>query len=259
MVEPADVERVRPAMNEVTLLGAGVLFGAMFFGGISGFGYSLVSVPLLLMLSVSAPVAVATNLIAGVFTRLRILWIFRDCLDGRRILRLTAGSLPGIALGAAAGLVIGATGMKLMAGTTVLTAAVLLMWSSRRVPSGAIAEVVVGFLGGFLSPTTSLGGTPPALLLSRNLADVGGYLADLSGYLAISSGLAFGLLLATHQVSQPNSQVAWWVLASLVGNELGIRAVSQLQSMLINRLVLAVSLVGGGAVTVMALIALERA
>ena len=51
---------------------------AAFIGGVTGFGYSLVATPLLLLLGFSLPFAVTVNMALAVLTRLSVAYRFRD-------------------------------------------------------------------------------------------------------------------------------------------------------------------------------------
>src|SRR5919199_1341464 len=64
----------------------------------------------------------------------------------------------------------------------------------RRSPRFRGLTVLAGFLGGFLSTTTSLIGVPPALLLARRRLAQSSFFADMAAYQLAAAALGLGVL-----------------------------------------------------------------
>src|ERR671914_712903 len=79
------------------LAGALVVTAASFLGGVTGFGYSLVATPLLLLLGFPLPFVVTANLALACVTRISVAYRFRSDARPRRAAGLIAGSFLGAA------------------------------------------------------------------------------------------------------------------------------------------------------------------
>ena len=108
------------------LAGALVVAAASFLGGVTGFGYSLVATPLLLLLGFDLPFVVTANLAVACVTRISVAYRFRSDAKPRRAAGLIAGSVPGLWLGAVVLTTVDVSTIKLGAGLVVMAAAVLL-------------------------------------------------------------------------------------------------------------------------------------
>ena len=76
------------------------MLAASFLGGVTGFGYSLVATPLLLLLGFPLPFVVTVNLALAFVTRIvGGLPLPRRPRTARRVAGLIAGSVPGLWLG----------------------------------------------------------------------------------------------------------------------------------------------------------------
>ena len=114
----------------MTLLAGGVtVLAASFLGGVTGFGYSLVAAPLLLLLGFPLPFVVTVNLALACVTRMSVAYRFRADLNvgratGLEVLRLGDYHVVAASVGA----------QLLMLGTLLLAA--LLPNASERGRSG---------------------------------------------------------------------------------------------------------------------------
>ena len=144
---------------------------AAFIGGVTGFGYSLVATPLLLLIGFSLPFVVTVNMAVAGITRMSVAYRFRARHTVAR--RRHDRRLHTRALARDAGADDGRRGpIKLVAGLILMGAAVLLWRSVTAPPPRPLpgAPVAAGFAGGFLGAATSLNGVAPVLLLARDKA-----------------------------------------------------------------------------------------
>ena len=79
---------------ELVAGGIGV-FMASFLGGVTGFGYSLVATPLLLLAGFDLPFVVTVNLALALVTRISVAYRFRADLSPGRVAGMVGGSIPG--------------------------------------------------------------------------------------------------------------------------------------------------------------------
>src|SRR5687767_13621690 len=104
------------------LAGALVVAAASFLGGVTGFGYSLVATPLLLLLGFALPFVVTVNLAIACITRISVAYRFRSDARPRRAAGLVVGSIPGLWLGAVVLTTVDDSTIKLAAGLVVMAA-----------------------------------------------------------------------------------------------------------------------------------------
>jgi uncharacterized membrane protein YfcA len=230
---------------------------ASFLGGVTGFGYSLVATPLLLLDGYSLPFVVTANLALAFVTRLSVAYRFRHSAWPRRVAALIGGAVPGLWLGVLVLGAVDATTIKVAAGLATMIAAVLLARSvnappPRRTLPGAPA--VAGFLGGFLGASTSLNGVAPVLLLARDKAAPRTFLADLAMYFVVSNGIGLLLLGIEGALREDALYPAFllWLPGSLAGNWLGTVLGPRLPEAAFRRLTLAVVFVAGGVTAITA-------
>src|SRR3954467_15888639 len=224
---------------------------ASFLGGVTGFGYSLVATPLLLLDGYSLPFVVTVNLSLALITRISVAVRFRHFAWPRRVALLIGGAIPGLWLGV---LVLGAvdpTDIKVAAGIVTMIAAALLARSvnapppRRQIPG---APVVAGFFGGFLGAATSLNGVAPVLLLARDKASPRSFLADLAMYFVGANAIGLAILAIQHTIRTAalSPAVVVWLPGSWLGNCLGTTLGPRLPEVAFRRLTLAIVFVAGG-------------
>src|SRR4051794_41976376 len=81
------------------LLGGLAVAAAAFLGGVTGFGYSLVATPLLLLIGYPLRFVVTANLSVALVTRISVAVRFRRSASPRRVALLIGGAVPGPWLG----------------------------------------------------------------------------------------------------------------------------------------------------------------
>src|SRR3954452_21483443 len=89
---------------------------ASFLGGVTGFGYSLVATPLLLLDGYSLRFVVTVNLALALVTRLSVAVRFRRSAWPRRVAMLIGGAVPGLWVGVAVLRAVDAATIKTAAG-----------------------------------------------------------------------------------------------------------------------------------------------
>jgi uncharacterized membrane protein YfcA len=238
------------------LAGALSVAAASFLGGVTGFGYSLVATPVLLLLGFDLPFVVTANLALAFVTRISVAVRFRRHVWVRRVVAMVGGSVPGLWLGTQVLSEVDARTIKVAAGLIVMVAAVLLARSvaappPRRIPG---APAVAGFFGGFLGASTSLNGVAPVLLLARDKASPRSFLADLAVYFVASNGIGLAILALEGTLRDDALYPAFllWLPGSLLGNWLGTVLGPRLPEAAFRRLTLVIVFVAGGVTAITA-------
>lgn len=223
---------------------------AAFLAGATGFGFALISVPLLLLLDYSLGFIVTVNLTLTLLTRLPVSYKFRHYVDSRRLSIMILASIPGFYLGIKVLAIVDDSLIKLSAGIIIMVIAVLLALSINTPPPPPIpgASAIAGFTGGILGSTTSLSGIPPVLLLARQKANPVSFLADLAVYFVISSTIAL-LLLATQDALALQAlfpAALLWLPGASLGTFLGVIVGPRLPERAFRYLILCLVFVSGG-------------
>jgi uncharacterized protein len=240
----------------ILVAGGASVFAASFLGGVTGFGYSLVATPLLLLLGFSLPFVVTVNLALACVTRMPVAYRFRSDLQASRAAGLIAGSVPGLWLGVAVLTSVQESTIKLAAGIVVMIAAVLLWRAASTPPPRPLpgAPVAAGFAGGFLGAATSLNGVAPVLLLARDKAPPRSVLADLALYFVASNAIGLMILLADGALETDALFPAFllWLPVSLAANWVGTAIGPRLPEADFRRVTLAVVFVAGAVTAITA-------
>lgn len=238
-----------PVTVEQLVLGALVVFAASLIGGISGFGYGLISAPLLLLVGLPLQSVVELNLALALVTRVSVVWRFRSSVVPRRVTALVVGSIPGIIAGSIVLTEVRPQYLKVAVGCLVIVLAPLLMGRRPSQPAhtGVTPCLGAGFIGGVLGTTTSLNGVPPVLLLTRACVPPKIFIADLAAYFVASNAIALVLLFARTHGAAPDFALsfAWWLPGSLAANRLGTSLGPRLSGDLFRKLTLVLILVAG--------------
>ena len=222
---------------------------AAFLGGVSGFGYSLLATPLLLLLGFGLEFVITINLALAFVTRISVVYRFRRFISRRRVAGMIGGSIPGLWLGAQVLTSVPESAIKLAAGLLVMVMAVFLARDTSDEPPPPIpgAAVAAGFTGGFLGSATSLNGIGPILLMARDKASARSFLADLALYFVASNALGLVILYSEDAISEAALYPVFllWLPASLLGNWVGTALGPRLPATAFRRLTLAIIFVAG--------------
>lgn len=244
-------------MTVFLLAGLAILI-ATFLAGVVGFAYSLVALPLLLLIGVPFSEVVVINLVVSLTTRLLVVGQMHADIDRRRAGLLIAGSLPGVGVGLAVRGLVSVQVLQVGAGLlTLLAVAALVLRTMPRQATRARCRTVLaaGGLGGFLGATTSLNGVPPALVLTGSGATTRSQVADLAVYFVVGNTLTLLALALSGHVPLPATVpvLAIWLGLGLLGTASGSQLGHRLPQNVFRRLTLLVIFVGGAMSTLQAL------
>jgi len=213
----------------LVLVGGVVVLGASVLGGVTGFGFSLVCAPLLLLAGMELTDVVVVNLAIGLTTRVATVARLHRSVHRRRAATLVVGSIPGLLLGYLVRDLVSGDALKVTAGGVAVVVAALLLLrpvdggTVDGPPAAGLATGTAGLLGGFLGITTSLNGPPPVVLLSRQNVAPQQFVADLAVYFIVCNALALGLIALSGEVAPGRVGVLLlcWLPGAVLGNTLG--------------------------------------
>ncbi len=218
------------------VLGGIVVFLASVLAGGTGFGYSLVCAPLLLLAGIPLADVVVVNLTVGVATRIGAVLRLRHSVDRQRSSWLVAGCVPGVVVGQLVLDRVDDDALKVVAGSVAVVAATYLLLRRPPAPTddrpapSRLAPGIAGVLGGFLGITTSMNGPPPVILLSHRNVPPREFIADMAVYLLVCNALALALLGAVGGLSldRVGLLLVCWLPGAVLGNTVGVTYGSRL-------------------------------
>lgn len=201
-------------------------FGAVvvFFGGViqgcAGFGLSLSTVPVMVLVIspvVLTPVQVLISLVNNV-TVLAEVW---RRTTWRQVLWLIAGGLCGIPLGIFLLTTLDSALIKAGIGVIVLavTLAMLAGWTL-RLPAKLASLLPVGLLSGILGGSTSLNGPPVILYFASQRVDKDVFRANMAAYFTAVNIVGVGMFLAAGLLTRTVLTMAAVFLLPLIAGTL---------------------------------------
>lgn len=173
---------------------AAIIAVATVIQGISGFGFSLASMPLLsVLLGVEKALAVQTTLgiVSNAATALRAR---HDILRGTTA-RILIAAVAGMPFGWLILERVSSRNLKLLVGIVVGVLAVLLACQIRLRATGPRVDLIAGFFSGILSTSTGTNGPPMVIGLSGRKLPAAQQRATLSICLTIANVMVFVALL----------------------------------------------------------------
>ena len=188
--------------------------------GVTGFGFSVLAVPLLIMVLEPREVVIVTLFLATIAS---LTLLQTPELRGRSHLRVTGTlallSLIGMPIGVYVFTHYDTRALTILMGVVIVGYAVTALSTrdSWRVPKGFIWPS--GLLGGLLAPSTGLSGPAVVMFIHGRRITDNDLVATMSAYVATVSTLGLALLAIRGQV---NGESIWQVLPLIPGTIVGV-------------------------------------
>jgi len=199
---------------------ASVMVAAMV-QAVSGFGFALLSVPLM-TLAVDVHTAVIVSTLTGVVVTTSLAWHLREHADLVLARRLAAAAYAGMPLGLAVFLVVGEQTLLRLLGLAVVVAVVLLVAGVDLSRRGRGLELGAGFISGVLSTSVSTNGPPIVFALQCRRLGADAFRGTITMVFALSNLGAIAAFLLAGEVTVDGVRAsALSVPALLVGQALG--------------------------------------
>lgn len=223
------------------LLGGLVSACAAFVGGLTGFGYSLLATPFLLLIGLDLATTVPVNLILGLTGRIQGAIYLRRHIDVTRVALMLAGTLPGFGVGMWLVSTVDGSLLRRAIGVIIILALVLLVLAPQIARQPRAVVFGVGLLSGVLGTGASLNGVPPAVLYTAERRSPATFMADLSAYLVISSAfIAAGAAAAHDDRARLANYIGWWLVPVLAATWASTILGSRLSQALFRKIVLSI-------------------
>lgn len=211
------------------VVASGAVFAGGLLNGITGFGFALLSIPLLLWAMPPASVVFVVTAL-GTLTTAVIALRSRSAIDWRVVALLMPGAAVGLWAGTAVLAALPAETLELIANLAVVVFALLLV---RRAPTGlrlsAPILATAGALSGALTTSIGLGGPPTILALSAARLPKDTMRSTLAAFFATNGIVGLSLLLLRGLAGTAEATLAaMLVVPSLIGLAIGSRLAKRL-------------------------------
>jgi uncharacterized protein len=162
----------------------------------TGFGYALISVPLLLLIY-EPEMVVALTLSVGLLISVIVVVSALGDLDRRLMMLLLPGGFVGLVAGSLLLRVVDPTILKILAGALVSAYSILMFRGYQ--PSGmgsSRAATLAGFASGTLATSTGIGGPPIVILFTARQLSKNAFRVTIAAYFVATGLIGLAILMA---------------------------------------------------------------
>ena len=153
--------------TNILILGSIIIFIAAFLQGTTGFGFSLLSIPLL-TLFISPKTVIPMILLESLIINIFVLYNSRKSLNFKVILPIFLFSMIGVPIGAKLLLILPDYVLKIVIGVFILLFGILFLFNVRfKVKHEKVTRAFVGFFSGLLNGSITMSG-PPIIIFFAN-------------------------------------------------------------------------------------------
>lgn len=212
-------------MDYTYIIGALSVFMAATISGLSGFGFSLILTPQLILLGFSPNQFVLIVLALAMITRVYVIITLRKYIEYTLAVALIIASMPGIIVGILVARSVPVNILSMLSTVAAVAGGLSAIFRRHKdiAEPSRISWAVASIISGFLGPTTSLNGVPIALLVTRTGRTATVVSATFATYFIVVNCISiFLLLISSKDLSQWSiSTAVGWLMAALIGTVFG--------------------------------------
>ncbi len=235
-----------PDSLTIIIVGLLTIFLAGTTLGLTGFGFALVAVPIMIIF-LSPKIAVPIILMHATLISLIILFESRKWVDLKRIWPLMVASIAGIPVGTYLLVVLDASILKVFIGAVIVPFAIAsLMGFKRQIKNEKLAFAPVGFISGLLSGSMTLAGPPVILLFVNQGMAKHIFRANIIAYFTVSGIVTISAFIFSGVITTEVTKYALWFLpATILGAITGIKLAHKVEEKLFRNIALIIVIVAG--------------
>ncbi|WP_116999809.1 sulfite exporter TauE/SafE family protein [Desertimonas flava] len=185
---------------DLTIVAAAVLVAGATHAA-SGFGFSLLSMPLM-SLAIPTREAVVVGTLIGLVLNAWHAWAGRRHIDGAAVRDLTVAAYLGMPFGLALFLVVSDRTLQIILGVAIVVAVVFLLWQREPARTDRRLEYSAGFLSGALNTSLSTNGPPLVFALEARHVSPDRFRGTLAAVFTISNVGAIVAFVAAGKVNR---------------------------------------------------------
>jgi len=232
--------------STIVFYGFFIIFFSGVVHGLSGFGFALVAVPML-VLFIAPKTAIPIVLLFTVLVNIPVLLEARKWLDIKRFLPLIISAIVGMPLGTYLLIALPVNMLKLIIGFAVVPFSIALMFGfKKKIQNEKIATIPIGFVSGFLKAAISIGSPPIVLFFSNQGMQKQAFRANLVLYFLVLNIAALISYIVTGLISREVVQYTVFFLpAMLLGVLVGMALTKKINELFFRRIVLSIVTLSG--------------
>jgi uncharacterized protein len=217
-----------------------------FAQSISGFGFTLISVPLI-SLVVAPSDAVVGQTMAGGLMSIYMAWQLREDRDNEMLRSVIPASLLGMPFGILIAKTVSDRGLRFGVGACVIVAAISIATGYRlRSKNQVLVDRIAGFISGVLVTSTGTNGPPLVIALADKGAPPATFRATLQTAFAVSNVVAIPLFILSGNVTSSGLRIgAIGLIPTVAGRVVGERVFASLDPNRFRRIVLVMLFAAG--------------
>ncbi|NQT35271.1 sulfite exporter TauE/SafE family protein [bacterium] len=230
----------------IIIIGIAVVFLGGLTQGLTGFGFGLVTVPILVIFLVPqlvVPIVLLTSMLLTFYLLIET----RRWLELKRILVLMAAGVAGLPFGIIILKQLDADILRVFIGIIiVLFGLAFLLGYRREIKNERLASVLIGFVSGLLSGSTSLSGPPVILFFTNQGLKKQTFRANIVAYFTVLSLVTLPAFIFSGLITPEVIELSLWFLpAMILGAFLGIKLSHRVNETLFRRITLVIVIVAG--------------
>jgi len=234
--------------DSLTIIIAGLLaiFLAGTIQGLTGFGFALVSIPILIIF-LSPKIAVPIVVMLSILTNVIILFEARKWVDLKRIWPLMIAGIAGIPIGTYLLIVLDVSILKVFIGSIIIPFAIaLLIGFKKQIKNEKVAFAPVGLVSGLLSASVSVSGPPVILFFINQGVKKQTFRANLAAYFTVlASATTLAFVLSGVITKEVTNYVIWFLPAVILGGITGIKLAPKVTEKLFRNIALILVTIAG--------------
>ena len=235
-----------PEFLPTLLIGLVILFVASATQGLVGFGFGLVSVPILIIF-LSPKIVVPIILLHGMLMELIILYEAWKWVEIRRILPLIVAGIIGMPFGTYLLKVLDVQTLNIIIGSVIVIFATALLAGLRvKIRSEKGTLIPVGLISGLLNGSTSLAGPPVILFFTNQGVKKEVFRANIIAYFVVLNIFTIPVYIYKDLITTEVIRYALFFLPALIlGTFTGIRLTKKINERVFRNIALTVVILAG--------------
>ena len=228
------------------ILGLIIIFLAGITSGLTGFGFSLVSVPLMMLF---LPLKTITPIILLLSTLINLFLLFEagKFVNIKRIWPLILVGILGIPLGTYLLIFLDVTILKISVGLIIILSAIAFLTGFKQeIKKEKSAFAIVGFISGLLNGSTAMSGPPVVLFFTNQNIEKRVFRANLIAYFLVLNLVTIPFFLIGNLITlETIGYTALFLPALFLGGLAGTKLVHKINEKLFKKIVLLIIIASG--------------
>ena len=230
----------------IFIAGFSATFLAGLIHGLTGFGFALVAVPIMIIF-ISPKIVVPVVLIYSILVSIIIMIEARKWIRLKRIWPIMVAAIFGIPVGTYLLVVLDVSTLRMFIGAVIIPFAIALLTGfQKQIKNEKLALAPIGFTSGFLCASTTLSGPPVILFLLNQGVEKQTFRANLVVYFAMTNSAAIiAHAFAGIIVREVFNYTLWFLPTAILGTLVGIKLALKASEKVFRNVALVIIIIAG--------------